>query len=199
MSLDYTKLVVAASRGLSRTNPNILIVEIIQNNHEHFQREFLVNLKRKDNWARQLESDSVVFLLNKFWSGNHREFTELAPLGHQPEEYQGLSFEEPAQSKFDFEKFLDESVIDVQASNEPLEEEPKLLLATGSCDSSEPSKPVNSIHIKNLDTSFMDQFDEVLELSRFRYKTMLAKRLMEIALPIYRQAYADALESQRRL
>lgn len=197
MSLDYTELVVAGSRGLS-PNQNILIVEIIQDNHEHFQREFLVNLKPKDDWARRLEVGDVVFLLNKFWSGRHREFTELAPLVHQPQDYQDLAFKKPVHSAFDFEQAFGECVIDVEASDDSSSKESRLLPAIEAESGSGSSRSNNSIHIKNLDDSFMDEFDAVLELSGFRYKTMLAKRLIEIGLPIYRQIHGDLSERYRR-
>ena len=198
MSLDYTELVVAGSRGLSPTNQNILIVEIIQDSHEHFQREFLVNLKPKDDWVRHLERGDVVFLLNKFWSGRHREFTELAPLVHQPQDYQDFASKESVQSKFDFEQAFSECVIDVEASDDSSSKDSRLLPAIEVESGSGTPRSNNSIHIKNLDDSFIDEFDAVLELSGFRYKTMLAKRLIEIGLPIYRQIHGDLLEGHRR-
>jgi|TARA_B100000035_G_C20951634_1_gene532240 hypothetical protein len=197
MSLDYTELVVAESRTLIK-NKNLLVVEVIQDNHPHYQREFLVNLKPKDDWVRELGAGKVVFLLNKFWSGDTREFTELAPLKHQLQDYQDLAVKKPMHLAFDFEQEFGECVIDDEVSDDSSGKESRLLPVIEAESGSGSSRPNNSIHIKNLDDSFMDEFDKVLELSGLRYKTMLAKRLIEIGLPIYRQIHGDLLERHRR-
>ena len=198
MSLDYTELVIAEFKGFTSRNPNLCVVEVIQNNHEHFQREFLVGLKPRDEWLRHLTKGDAIFLLNKFWAGDKREFTEVAPLQHQMADYQHLAPQESVKPKFDFEEALDQFVIDVEASGDTSVEKIQLLPATEGESDSVTSRPNNSIHIKNLEDSFMDEFDEVLQISGFRYKTMLAKRLVEIGLPIYKQIYGDLLECNRR-
>tara|TARA_Y100000004_G_C8853370_1_gene385726 strand:- start:204 stop:785 length:582 start_codon:yes stop_codon:yes gene_type:complete len=192
MSLNYSELVLARSKRVT-SKKNCLVVEVIQNTHEHFQREFLVNLQPKDDWVRYLEEGSIVFLLNKFSSGHTREFSELAPLGHQLQDYQQLAAKMPEQSILDFFP-PDSSVVDVEAYKEPDDEESSPDLQ----EDSKLQKKADSIHIKGLEESFMERFLDAMDKHGYRYKAVFAKRLIEIALPIYESVHADIVSSQRR-
>ena len=192
MSLNYSELVAAVSRGVT-SNKKLLVVEVIQDSHEHFQREFLVNLKPKDEWVRHLEYGSIVLLINKFWSGDHREFCDLAPLGHQLEDYQHLAAKMPQQPSFNF-LALDSPVVDVEACKQPDNEESSPDIQ----EDSKSQKKADSIHIKGLEESFMEQFLVAMDKHGYRYKAVFAKRLIEIALPIYESVHANIVSSQRR-